>query len=607
MSKRKKTAAVATAARRNNSTVDQVPSPISTNGEPDYFNAIPEKGQLRNMAKWLLDHIHDLNWGQRTVYTDYDTGEHEQKLVPLPASKKETVERFIRREPFFFPKRLTQKLIFRHLLAVPVEHHVNREIVVKPETLYFTGKCSRRRQRCVTLLLIDIDNHKRGTLAGALAFAEALEKRFFPGLYFERSTNGEGVHAYLLVDKIGVDDADYNQVLLRKLQPWLRKWLSYGGHDVEAVEVKGTSPVAEYDETTSKLVEFKFGVLAKLPRDWKRFDDLQRTTRLSVAQLRTLIANNPVPQAAASSNLSHKSLFLPGSIVLEGAFSRETDRPTPEAGWKGRTWQIITGYFQGQANPSGKLNTILAVTARLALHQDYTPANVSAGLKQLCREIPEAAWGCSGALGNWEEVDRRIERIVDEVEDNFYQPDPERSSTILTEVAKVWMAKGRLILDKSTWEQIPRYDLTDVELPEIYAREITYYFGEALPKKHRAKAPQIAVRMAKLSAQKYREGNGISYSYWESFLRDQFEFAPRKRGDLAKLLKHAKALGVIQVAREAAQGRWATVYDVGVRMAEHIGMDAVAHKAGALTDVDYQMLETVFGGCADDVPLPVLV
>jgi hypothetical protein len=210
-------------------------------------------------------------------------------------------------------------------------------------------------------------------------------------------------------------------------------------------------------------------------------------------------------------------------------------------------------------------------------------------------------------LGNWVEVDRRIDHIVGEVEDNSCQPDPERSSQILAEVAKVWMNKGRLILNKSTWEQTPRYDLTDVELPEIYAREITYYFGEALPKKQRAKAPQIAVRMAKLSAQKYREGNGISYLYWETFLRDQFEFAPRKRGDLAKLLKHAKALGVIQVAREAAQGRWATVYDVGLRIATHIGLEAVAHEAGPLTAGDYQRLEQVFGGFANDVPLTVLV
>ena len=240
------------------------------------------------MAKWLLAHIHDLNWGQRGVYTDYDTAEYEQKLVPLPASKKETVENFIRRERFWYPKRLTQKLIFRHLLAVPVEHHVNREVVVKPETLYFTAKSSRRKQQCVTLLPIDIDNHKSGSLAEAMAFAQTLKERFFPGLYYEPSTNGEGVHPFLLIDKTGVSDAEYNWVLLREFEPWLRQWLSYLQFDVELVEVKGTAPVAHYDETGSMLLEFTFGLLAKLPRDWRRFDKFQQTTRLAVAQLRTL-------------------------------------------------------------------------------------------------------------------------------------------------------------------------------------------------------------------------------------------------------------------------------------------------------------------------------
>jgi hypothetical protein len=366
--------------------------------------------------------------------------------------------------------------------------------------------------------------------------------------------------------------------------------------------VKGTAPVAQYDETSSKLVEFTFGLLAKLPRDWRRFDELRNTTRITVAQLRAIIAHNPVPDSLTSSFSS----LLSGSIVLEGANSPETNQTVPESGWKGHAWQIITGYFKGEANPPGKLNTILAVTARIALHQDYTWANVTSGLKRFCREIPETAWGCSSALGNWAEVDHRIERIVDEVEDNLHQPNPEQSSATLTEVAKVWMNKGKLILDKTTWEQAPRYDLADVELPEAYAREITYYFGEALPKKHRTLAPQIAVRMAKLSAKKYREGNGISYQYWEMFLKDQFGFAPRKRGDLAKLLEQAKALGVIQVARTAAQGRWATMYDVGLRMAQHIGMETVAHKAGPLTEADYQKLEQVFDGCAADLSLLVL-
>lgn len=604
MSSTTRKATVATVAQHDNQQVAEVRSPLFTNGDSDYVSRIPEETQLRRVAKWLLAHVHDLNWGRRAVYTDYDQYDYPQNLVPLPANNKDLVERFIRREQFFFPKRLSQKLIFRHLLAEPVKHHVNGEVVTKPETLYFTGRCSRRRQQCVTLLLIDIDNHKSGSLAEARHFAGEL-RRYFPGLYWETSTNGQGVHAFLLLDKTGVGDAVYNRVVLGEFQPWLRKVLAYTGRAVETVEVKGTAPVAYYDETGSTLVEFRFGLLAKLPRDWRRFAELQQTTRLSVAQLRQIIANNPVPEGVSLNTFSLKSLFSSRSIVLEGAFPEWSQKTHLEEGWKGRSWQIITGYFRGEANPPGKLNTILAVTARIAFHQDYTHANVTTGLKQFCREIPETAWGCSSGLGNWGEVDHRIEGIVDEVENNLHQPNPEESSAILTEVAKVWMGKGKLILDKSSWEQTPRYNLADVELPDAYAREITYYFGEALPKKHRAKAPQIAVRMAKLAATKYREGNGISYDYWTTFFRDQFGFAPRKRGDLAKLLEQAKALGVIQVAKVAVQGQWATTYDVGLHMAGHIGVETITHKAQRLTEEDYLKLEELFKGVATDQLLPV--
>jgi len=594
MASRKRKATGKAVARRYNQEPMEVRSLLFTSGDADYFSADQEKKQLRAVARWLLAHIHDLNWGQREVYTDYDKPDYPQKLVPLPANNKDLVERFIRREKFLYPKRLTQKLIIRHLLAEPVKHHVNGEVVIKPLTLYFTGKCKRHRQSCVTLLPIDIDCHKSGSLPGAVALAEALRKRFFPGLYFETSTNGQGVHPFLLMDKTGVDDAEYNRVLLRELQPWLRKWLAYFKHDVEMVEVKGTAPVAHYDETGQRLVEFTFGLLAKLPRDWRRFDELQQTTCLSVAQLRQIIANNPVPEAVSLSNISQISLFSSGSTILARANSGEGHEDRLQDGWKGRSWQIISDYFLGRANPPRKLNTILTITARLALFQDYTLTNITAALKQFCREIPETAWGCSSALGNWTEVDRRIERIVGQVENNHHQPKPEESNLILTQVAKVWMGKGKLILDKETWEQTPRYDLGDVELPEAYAQEITYYFAEALPKKHRAKAPHIAVRMGKLSAQKYREGNGISYEYWEQFLKDQFDFAPRKCGDTAKLLKHAKALGVIQVAKPAVQGQWATTYDVGLRMAQYIGMGTINHNAQPLTADDYRKLEEVF-------------
>ena len=71
------------------------------------------------------------------------------------------------------------------------------------------------------LVLIDIDCHDRGTYEGAVACVEWLAHNGFPGLFWSRSTNGRGVHAYLVVDKrecgsVGLDGA------LQCLERWLK-------------------------------------------------------------------------------------------------------------------------------------------------------------------------------------------------------------------------------------------------------------------------------------------------------------------------------------------------------------------------------------------------
>src|SRR5690606_25217684 len=65
------------------------------------------------------------------------------------------------------------------------------------DTYYFTGDA--RKATKSTLLMIDIDCHESGTLKGAVEFARYLRTTLFPNLYFETSTNGNGVHAYLVV------------------------------------------------------------------------------------------------------------------------------------------------------------------------------------------------------------------------------------------------------------------------------------------------------------------------------------------------------------------------------------------------------------------------
>ncbi len=61
------------------------------------------------------------------------------------------------------------------------------------------------RQRFITqdetLLMLDIDCHASGTLEGATQFAEHLKQHFFPNLYYETSTHGNGIQGFVVVDR----------------------------------------------------------------------------------------------------------------------------------------------------------------------------------------------------------------------------------------------------------------------------------------------------------------------------------------------------------------------------------------------------------------------
>ena len=109
------------------------------------------------------------------------------------------------------------------------------------KTFYFTadGRC---RVLTEVLVNIDIDCHRSGSLAGAIAFAEHLRATRFPNLYFEASTNGNGAHGYLVVVKGDLGDEGLNSVL-GETDRRLKAELARGDWDVEAVEVKGQAPV----------------------------------------------------------------------------------------------------------------------------------------------------------------------------------------------------------------------------------------------------------------------------------------------------------------------------------------------------------------------------
>ena len=131
------------------------------------------------------------------------------------------------------------------------------------------------------LVNIDIDCHGFGSLAGAIAFAEHLKATRFPNLYYEVSTNGNGVHGYIVVDKGDLGDEGLNGAL----SSWtMAQGRVVPGHwDVENVEVKGQAPEFTWGQAKCELQTYKSGQLAKLPREaLARADELRGTTRLTV-------------------------------------------------------------------------------------------------------------------------------------------------------------------------------------------------------------------------------------------------------------------------------------------------------------------------------------
>ena len=77
-------------------------------------------------------------------------------------------------------------------------------------------------------MMIDIDAHEVGGLKEAMQFANHLKNKFFPSCYIETSTNGNGAHIFLIIDKTDWADVDYNAVL-KEFDHWLKGVLAETG------------------------------------------------------------------------------------------------------------------------------------------------------------------------------------------------------------------------------------------------------------------------------------------------------------------------------------------------------------------------------------------
>ena len=96
------------------------------------------------------------------------------------------------------------------------------------------------------------------------------------------------------MDKRQWGEADYNAVL-KEVEGWLKRILASTGFDVETVELKGRCPVVVWGKDWDRQVKhFVMGGLAKMPRDWTRFDEWKATTRITAHELRKLPELYPV-------------------------------------------------------------------------------------------------------------------------------------------------------------------------------------------------------------------------------------------------------------------------------------------------------------------------
>lgn len=182
--------------------------------------------------------------------------------------------------------------------------------IADTDTYYFQGE--GRPDRPETLVMIDIDvkkSRKLGSTRGALGFVHHLLKTF-PDLRWELSTNGKGIHAYLVLHKLGVSARDVNAVQ-RTFEKWLKQEARRVGVDIEDVEVKGACPVFEYQN--GKLVNVKAGTNAKLPRG-----DVRATTHIDIADLAKFqpVEEN-VPAVRKSSHGSSSASWCPKAITPE--------------------------------------------------------------------------------------------------------------------------------------------------------------------------------------------------------------------------------------------------------------------------------------------------
>ncbi len=280
-----------------------------------------------------------IDWGSK----EWD--DLEQASHPVHVNGNARTVNFLQGKRWYSPQRLSLKLL--------KEHFEGRE------TLYFTGSEEGHRY---TLLMLDVDCHGCGTVGGAMEFLQYLRDHYLPDLYFEVSTNGNGGHGFVIIDKSGYTNAAYNRIAL-DWGEWLRRVLAGSSCDVETVEIKGTCPVIQWGRVKGQVASYKAGVYAKLPREFRRYDEWTNTTILTVQALKDMISNTPLPEPESK---RLETIRQAGSVSWESLAAR-SEEMLPLARQLLPKRQTVSPKSRVTAGPE-EVSVVLAMLEFFSLH-----------------------------------------------------------------------------------------------------------------------------------------------------------------------------------------------------------------------------------------------
>lgn len=220
------------------------------------------KSAERKALAWLRKRIHPYCWGTSDRHKEGFSRTTKRRILDFFLSLRMGNRRC------YLPKPKTKDFM---------AHFAGMRI------LYFQS--DGRRKTPETIVLLDIDCHSRGSYEGAVRCVVWLIANGFPNLFWSRSTNGRGIHAYVVIEKWGSDEWQLDRVLLN-----LERWLQYQHHmqkwDIELIEVKGRPPLYHWGVEKYELTDISLGSLAKVPVELlDRPEELMATTRLSVRKL----------------------------------------------------------------------------------------------------------------------------------------------------------------------------------------------------------------------------------------------------------------------------------------------------------------------------------